>query len=143
MHVKQLTLRQALQTFDEQRSKAGVAKYNPKQKGYTVTASQFEKFFPELMDKPGGAIALFTPDETGEFPASKLFKKMAAEGTSGLKSLMQETRYLGADFLRNNLPRGDEIVNILPEMDTKKIQEFFGVVEPPKGESSIIPNSNA
>tara|TARA_B100000073_G_scaffold33910_2_gene25683 strand:- start:3347 stop:5122 length:1776 start_codon:yes stop_codon:yes gene_type:complete len=143
MDVKQLTLRQALQTFDEQRSKAGVAKYNPKQKGYTVTASQFEKFFPELMDKPGGAIALFTPDETGEFPASKLFKKMKEEGTKGRKSLMQETRYLGADFLRNNLPRGDEIVNILPVMDTARVEEFFGVPEPGKGESSIIPNSNA
>ena len=143
MDVKQLTLRQALQIFDEQRSKAGVAKYDPKQKGYTVTASQFEKFFPELMDKPGGAIDLFTPDETGEFPASKLFKKMEKEGMKGQKSLMQETRYLGANFLRNNLPRGDEIVNILPVMDKNRVQEFFGVPEPGKGESSIIPNSNA
>ena len=142
MDVKKLTLREALQAFDEQRHKAGAKKYAPTKAGYTRTAKTFEKYFGGLMNKPGGAMILFTPNDTGEFPASILFKRMHKNNITGLKNLMQETRYLGADFLRKNLPRGDESINVLPQMDTDKIEEFFGVPEPPKGVSDIIPNSN-
>ena len=68
MDVKKLTLREALQAFDEQRHKAGAKKYAPTKAGYTRTAKTFEKYFGGLMNKPGGAMILFTPNDTGEFP---------------------------------------------------------------------------
>ena len=145
MDIKNLTLREALQIFDEQRHKAGTSKYSPTAKGYTKTATMFEKRFPDLMDVKGGAMLLFTPDKTGEFPASILAKSLYhpdPDQSDLPKSLMQEMRYLGADFLRKNLPRNDPDISILPVKDTAEVESFFGVPEPAKGGNEVIPNSN-
>ena len=89
------------------------------------------------------AISIFTPDETGETPLSKIFKNLDLE-VDNPKQSMQALRQVGLRIAKE-LPVNSNVLSFLPDKspDTPKNVKIFGIEEPAKAVSEVSIKTDA
>lgn len=111
--------------------------------GAKAYGNMVAKYLGDVADKPGSAISIFTPDETGETPLSKIFKNLDLE-VDNPKQSMQALRQVGLRIAKE-LPVNSNVLSFLPDKspDTPKNVKIFGIEEPAKAVSEVSIKTDA
>ena len=111
--------------------------------GAKAYGNMVAKYLGDVADQPGSAISIFTPDETGETPLSKIFKSLDLE-VDDPKQSMQALRQVGLRIAKE-LPINSNLLPFLPDKspDTPKNVKIFGIEEPPKRVSEVSIKTDA